>query len=63
MKTINELNSTANFEQEKKDGLKENNSAVETNNNNSSYNFGIIDLWRMQKKHKTLGSSIRWQPL
>jgi len=22
--------------------------------------FGIVDLWRMQKKHKTLGSSTRW---
>ena len=22
--------------------------------------FGIVDLWRMQKKHKTLGCSTRW---
>ena len=22
--------------------------------------FFAIDLWRMQKKHKTLGSSVRW---
>ena len=22
--------------------------------------FGVIDLWRMQKKHKTLGSSTKW---
>lgn len=22
--------------------------------------FYAIDLWRMQKKHKTLGSSVRW---
>ncbi len=25
--------------------------------------FGAIDMWKMNKKHKTLGSSIRWQPL
>ncbi len=22
--------------------------------------FGTLDLWRMQKKHKTLGSSTKW---
>lgn len=22
--------------------------------------FTVVDLWRMQKKHKTLGSSTRW---
>ena len=22
--------------------------------------FAAVDLWRMQKKHKTLGSSVRW---
>ncbi len=25
--------------------------------------FGAIDMWKMNKKQKTLGSSIRWQPL
>ena len=25
--------------------------------------FGAIDMWKMNKKHKTLGSSIRCHPL
>ncbi|MBS1733983.1 MAG: hypothetical protein JST02_11865 [Bacteroidetes bacterium] len=26
----------------------------------SNHSFSVVDLWRMQKKHKTLGSSTRW---
>ena len=29
-------------------------------NNGSNATFAAVDLWRMQKKHKTLGSSVRW---
>ncbi len=28
--------------------------------NRSARKFGIVDLWRMQKKHRTLGSSTKW---
>ncbi len=24
------------------------------------HNFGPLDLWKLQKKHKSLGSSVRW---
>ena len=63
MKTSNELSVTTNGEEQKKDGIKANNSSAFTETNSSNAPFGILDLWRMQKKHKTLGSSIRWQPL
>lgn len=29
-------------------------------NKKNKNSFGLVDLWRMQKKHKTLGSSTRW---
>jgi len=29
-------------------------------NNATNPTFTALDLWRMQKKHKSLGSSIRW---
>ena len=29
-------------------------------NNLTNSTFAVVDLWRMQKKHKTLGSSTRW---
>jgi hypothetical protein len=25
-----------------------------------AHTFGMIDLWRLQKKHKSLGSSTKW---
>ena len=28
--------------------------------NSSATTFTVVDLWRMQKKHKTLGSSTKW---
>lgn len=42
--------------------LKETKETNESRNkqNRGSHNFGHLDLWRMQKKHKSLGSSIRW---
>ena len=29
-------------------------------NNVSASTFTLVDLWRVQKKHKTLGSSAKW---
>jgi len=29
-------------------------------NNGPDSTFTVVDLWRMQKKHKTLGSSTKW---
>lgn len=29
-------------------------------NNNTTKSFTILDLWRVQKKKKTLGSSTKW---
>ncbi len=26
----------------------------------NAHTFGMIDLWRLHKKHKTLGSSTKW---
>lgn len=34
-----------------------------TERERTNFVFGAIDMWKMNKKHKTLGSSIRWQPL
>lgn len=47
---------------ELKDLLKETKETLATDVKSSKNKpgFGPIDLWRMQKKHKTLGSSVRW---
>ena len=29
-------------------------------NNKTKRTFAVVDLWNMQKKHKTLGSSTKW---
>ncbi|MBP9097967.1 MAG: hypothetical protein KBF74_04065 [Ferruginibacter sp.] len=50
-------------EQEKKDQLNEDMVINSVERQSPKAVFGTLDLWKMQKKHKTLGSSIRWQPL
>ncbi len=48
---------------ELKELLKETKETIATTHrksNSGNHTFGPIDLWRMQKKHKTLGSSTRW---
>ena len=50
-------------EQEKKDQLNEDMALHSVERQSPKAVFGTLDLWKMQKKHKTLGSSIRWQPL
>ncbi len=49
--------------EEMKELLKETKETMATGivkNNASGSTFTLIDLWRVQKKHKTLGSSTRW---
>ena len=60
--TTNDMNKHIS-EQEKKSLQHENNADCISESNNTYPVFAAIDLWRLQKKHKTLGTSTRWQPL
>jgi len=50
-------------ETEKKELLKETKETIATDllkKNGTNKTFGVLDLWRMQKRQKTLGSSTKW---
>lgn len=50
-------------ESEKKELLKETKETIATEllkKNGATKTFGVLDLWRMQKRQKTLGSSTKW---
>ncbi len=50
-------------EKEMKELLSETKETIATGilkNNKTKRTFAVVDLWNMQKKHKTLGSSTKW---
>ncbi|MEP7165395.1 MAG: hypothetical protein ABI741_11915 [Ferruginibacter sp.] len=63
MKTTKQAIITPIGENELKELLKETKETLATGiskNNASAATFTLLDLWRVQKKQKTLGSSTKW---
>lgn len=63
MKTTNNSISVPIKQNEMKELLKETKETIAKDiikNNTTPTTFTIIDLWRVQKKKKTLGSSTKW---
>jgi len=63
MKTTNGRSITPIDKKEMKELFTETNETIATGNlknNVSASTFALVDLWRVQKKKKTLGSSTKW---
>lgn len=63
MKTANKSILTALSKEAMEGFMNETKETVATDlkrNNGPAPIFALVDLWRLQKKHKTLGSSTRW---
>lgn len=63
MKTTNGRSITPIDKKEMKEFFTETNETIATGNlknNVSASTFAMVDLWRVQKKKKTLGSSTKW---